>query len=765
MISAAPIKDSGNEDTGKWRVTSGDVTIRVDPESVNSMRAAVKELGITRNQIRAAIKRAEEPGDSREPFVVHADGETYSDEIPLRALDAACCSGAKFLRWAGVDTLCAVDVDVREAFSDDELHRVVRACAPERAWLSRGGGLRLVFLARDFSAYERAVGAVLLSEIALDSRVVRVEFLPRTRPPGGRVTKDAGTLSHAIGFAEGRCAEVVEDSAVDQWLGDRGISVGERVDHTFCPVSPGPTDSARDPVVVLDGGLYCFRCSGQTGDGFRSFAWILEGRTHTPHPVCESARERVHWAHMAEVMRADWPDTLPWAVAEPGYRGLCRALGAEDTEIASIFDPYWTWLRGEGGTWLNGLTMEPEGIDKALPALSWTRGLSTRVASSQNAGPLAGYRPVRPVSVVLRPEALNGVVPLQKPRAVPIQLDRGDAMPWGESFGELAGDFTGINETYVKALLSACACAEIGARPVALVITGPSGSAKSTTAAVVSGLLGAAMATVRIDTEPEAWRRQIGQALASGARPLLLNEIDKVHGLRKHSTKLLDLAHPHQYRPLHGVDVLTPFRAPLVITGINLPPMFRESPEMGRRYRHLRLAARVGSEWDALDPGSWRDSHPRAADSLIMWALEFCRAHAHCWEDIAGTLGLPEAHKGDPEENEIRRTAMRALYDHCRDVEGRTMSDATRFPSEHGWVVMDGIPAIVEVLMPMQVGNVDPRFILNQDLSATDWYAVLGVPGVGFEARIHYSHWVGRFVQAGGNRNARLMNESLPDPV
>lgn len=780
IVSAERVLDSSNQVTRKWRVmTDGGIVVRIDPESVSSMTAAAKETGESKQTIRAAISRAAGVDEPPKPFTVFAGQREFSDVDPLLALDEACRASSPdtFLRWEGTLAVCAADIDVKHGttFAEHGLTDLAAATACERAWVTQSGGLRLVFTAHDdITAAERAAAAVLLSDVARDPRVHRVEFLPRTRPPAGYAHVGAGTLGHTIAWAEGKAAATVEQHQIDGYLARRGLQIGQRVPHTYCPVNPGETSSARDPVMVNEAGLYCFRCDGTEGEGFRSYAYLIEGVKHEPHPLCESARRRVHWAHMAAVMRVEWPESFPWHFAEWAYKGLCKALGCDDQALDLVFDSDFHWLRGEGGAWLHSQSLQPEGIERALPTLSWTRGKPALVASAANTGILKGYRPVRPVSVVLRPDALNGVVPLQKPRKIPIQLDREDALPWDEAFTVLARDFVGISEVYLKSLLVACVCAEAGARPVGLLVTGTSGSAKSTTTHVAAGLLGATVGTARISAPAEDWRRMIGQALASGMRPILVNEIDKVAGLRAHSPKLLDLAHPHQYRPLYGADVLTPFRAPLVLTGITIPQMFLDSPELGRRYRLLDLRSRVRQEWDALDPLHWREGRsereisldiesdrPRVADSLVMWAVDFARGHSHKWESAARALGLPEAHRADDEAHEIREEALRALFDHvCGRGAPRRYSDSSQFPADRGWVELTEVPAVREILMPDVVGpNVDPRYICGRDLAATDWAGLLDVPELRFESRIRGGCWVGRFVQ--GGRKSPVRNEMI----
>ena len=606
---------------GKVEVTRDGATLRVDPKSASSLRSAAKVLGCAAGEIVAAVARAGAPPEVFRVATTLPEGR-YECTEPLAALDAALASGARFLRWDGTDRMVAVDVDVVQAF--DSVAPVAEAAGADRAWVTDSGGLRLIFAAAaPLTARERGELAVELLALRAMPQVERVEFLATTRRAPSPVSTHTAPVSWLLAHAEGGELSEAECSEVEAWLAEHGLARGRRHSHDTCVIDPCET-SGTPPVVPLDGGIYCYRCAGVTGDGFRSYATILGCATAVAHPLLAAARARVHWAHARVTL----------GCSEGAYRGALRATGADDDTVAAVFNPNWCWLRGEGGMWLHAQTLSPADVSRALPLLSWTRGGSPDlVAQAINSGPLEGMAPVRATSCVLNPGAVPPGVVAIGTRA-DVDPRRADALRWDDAFCELEVAFPALSELYLRTLLLACACAEAGGEIAGLLVLGPSGSGKTATPLIAANLLGARVASLRLDVPCEDWRRQIGQALTQGQRPLVVNEIDKLRGLRgAHAQKLLDLQDPHQWRPLHGSDVQTAWRAPLVLTGIRAPGAFA-APELGRRYRVLRLATRV-PDWHISGGAKWRERvteteallgepprRARVADSLLRHACE-----------------------------------------------------------------------------------------------------------------------------------------------
>lgn len=759
-FSVRPIPDDSQ---GRWYLKVGnDPEVRFDPASVHSQRDVCKDKGVSRVELVEAVKIAINGATPAGAFEMTVDGvpvEVSND--PLAQLDAACEMGGEFIRWKDRTRLAALDIDTTEAWDRPTLRRLAEKAGANRYWLSRNNGGRLVFVNDDMcSAEERAIVATLLLDIGIMPHVEKVELLRHTRAPTGTAYKDASnwagnTMSWTIAQAEYTEPDPADEREAAEWLAVEGMEIGSRYPHEMCPLDPRPA-GGDDPVVPLEGGMYCHRCAGVTGKGFRSWGEMIHERKTEAHWLVEAARQRVPWAHQSATMASKYKrHPFPLSFHRKGYVAILKAVGAGDDERASVMNPNWLWLRAEGGMWVHPVTLEPASIQKTAGTCSYVMGDPNRLQHVLNTQPIDGFMVVRPAQVITRPGCIpDDVVPVLA--RDDIRPDRDDVMPWDEAFAFAEDSLKGLCEQYLKALLVACVCAESGGEVVGLLACGPSGSGKTGMAAFASNLLGSMNRTQRLDAETEAWRRQIGQALTAGKRIVLVNEVDKIPGFRRHMPKLLDLQCPHTWRPLYNGDVDTPWRAPLVLTGINIPDAFG-APELGRRFRMVRLPQKA-ADWQTEQIHQWRersDDHARAGDSLLAWAITFAQNHEFSWRECADVLDLVPANEADPEQYDLMASFRTSLYEHCCGLDGeRTMSKAARYPGDHGWVDLT-TPRAQEIMATMTedvAPNVDPRFIVGKDLEAADWVTVLSRKSpLIFESKTHRTTWVGRF-RAPGSR-------------
>lgn len=752
MISAKPDK----KQKGKVVLTKGTKSVRVDPLSPVSITRAANALEVDESDVDAALA----PDDGPAEFTVFNGDQAIEEADPLLALDDALGQAKPddFLRWQGRDRLCAVDIDVFKPQSWDWLVSLAERSGAQRAWLTKSKGGRLVFTDEGHAA-----AAVVLLGMAEPDYVRQVELLHNTRAPRGEVLKRlGGDITWLRAVAAGEDLDEIDREEVDSWLEREGLSKG-RNPHVLCPINPDGGVGAGEPVTVLERGVYCHRCAGVDGDGWRPWSRLL-GVAQDPHPLVLAAQEQVHWAHQRIVMRAQWTKKVPWWVARRAYEAL---LGGAD-----VFDSNWLWFRSESGAWINPKTGGSEGLGEAISTLSWAQGNPARRQQARNAAPLAGVTPIRPCGVCLRPDAV--------PEGVVVWARRPDVDPWREglddwptAFAQLVKDFPKCDELYLKLCLVAAVCAEGGRGKFLLLVTGTSGSAKSTIPRIAAGIMGAESADLRLDVSVEEWRRQIGQALESGRRPLIVNEVDKVPGFRQHLQKVLQLQDPHQWRPLYGTDVTSKWRAPMIVTAINPPEAF-EDAEMGRRFRHIELIEKVPS-WYGKELEGWRlvqDEREKSlglppwrakcADSLLRWALDFAREHGNDWDACADALGVLGSDEADPEDREIVLAAYRGLYEHCCSAD-RELSKIKRYPGTNGWVDLRS-KAATEILEPVMPDVQSAElYVLRKQLESFNWAGLLGGP-IRCEVRLRNSRLVGRFVsqargKTGGLRGHRLVNE------
>lgn len=289
----------------RWLVEVGGRKVRADPLSATSLKKAGDTLGVEPDAIRAAIDVAERPPEP-EGFTLTVDGFSVERETPLEALRVAFLVEGEFIRWDGRDRLCAVDVDIEkgvERLGDEVVADWGRKAGAELAWETRSGGGRLVFCADEINtAEEKACAAAVLLDLGDVFGVDRVEILSNTRKPPGVVAWDSinpvsGSMLILVASAQGREWGEAEDDEIEVFLASRGLARGVRAPHEFCPIEPKPV-AGDDPVIALDGGIYCYRCANTGGDGFRSYGSLLGLGVRSGVDLIDYAHARVHWGHV-----------------------------------------------------------------------------------------------------------------------------------------------------------------------------------------------------------------------------------------------------------------------------------------------------------------------------------------------------------------------------------------------------------------------------------------------------------------------------------
>lgn len=794
---------------GKWTVRRGALSDRCNPDAAREVREVAKAIDAAEADVRAVLVAAQAEQERRlataatpvaaAPIELRAwgagDPTVFRDIDPLIALDQACSSAHAFLGWAQSDRamarLCAVDVDVEPARGRFELadaERVARQTGADRAWVTRSGGLRLIFAAAEgLTALERAaVGLVLGGEFSNPVFQTQLELKAETRRPPGAVYWGDVPTPLVVHRARGQAGSDAIGSAWWQdWLGDRGLEVHRRYAHDHCQVDPGPIHG-NDPVWVTEEGIWCHRC--QT---FRAASALVDQREPAPHELIEAARHWVHLAH-ARVQLADWwplplvrSERVHEQLVDGAWRGLLKALhlgpalGPDERlevlhQIGSAMSLKHAWVRGEGGAWLHPDTFRRIEVDReALRQLPWTHGDACLITQARSTEALAGFTEVRTVrGALLRPEQVpQGILPVSQERsghAPVLPRGHGGGQPWAAAFAHLAQDYPGIDETYLRALLTAAACVEPGGRPIVLYAHGPTGSGKTNTVHLAAGLLGDdAPAEPPLACEDnEDWKRQIGDALIAGSRFMLVNDCHQLEQPGRRLRRLLNLGDPHEFRVLHGGRVRVPWRSVLVLTGCRIPDAWLGEPEMARRIRSIYLPTQVPRLWEEGPPLlDWccGEGLAEVRDALIWSAVDLAQAHGFVWDRVAEALGLPRLDEAEPEETAERLAAYRALYEHLCGRDGpRVPSSSARWPAARGWWDL-GSGRAREILEPLMPGGDAARWRLKNQLDAVGWERVLGLPGSGVRVVVQERNheWVGR-AQSRARQGAELRGEQLP---
>jgi hypothetical protein len=685
----------------RWTFRAGDLSDLANPDDAAAMRRAAKTLGVSEDLLRAAAKAVRQPEivlDRVADFkVVRGEVESEMRESTRPAALIPKLGGVRRVDWADMEELACAHLELEGDARPDDL---IREAGPDAGWVAAGKLYLLYCEDEGIPARERAAAALALVGAAeapgVASASLRRSFVP---PVGGDFRAAYSPLGSLARWAERPdVVEVVaEDPRVDEWLRARGLVGQERYPHALCPISPSQY-SGRDPVVVLEKGIWCFRCDGRLGDGWRSWGQLVAQETvpGEPHPWVAAAREWVHWEHAERTLPRSGlsPEARRWA-----YAGLLRAchrrLGEEnpaarDELLAQVFNPHLGWVRGDSGRWLHAATLEPIDLkDPELACLPWVRGKRELVAMARAPFPLAGFAPVRPVDTVLDPASLPpGTVPLSRPRPwpTPPPLDPSiDPLSFEEAVAVLSADFPGVCVEYLLLVLVAAACSERGGPATILVAAGPSGAGKTQTIYLANSIIEAraADATDAFPGTEEVWRRRVGEALTSGHRPIVVNDVHRVRGLHLQIKSLIGLEDPLEYRPLFSSATRVRIRSPFLLTCVTLPRALG-APEMARRIRVYRLPARIyaGEEWRERQarPAEWRSTptedeamglappaewlRVRAAEGILAEAIRVARAHDYRWGPAAASLGAAAGESADPEQDQIDEGLLREVFEH-----------------------------------------------------------------------------------------------------
>jgi hypothetical protein len=477
-------------------------------------------------------------------------------------------------------------------------------------------------------------------------------------------------------------AKQVDRAAVDGWLAEHGLEPGRRYPHERCPINPHP-GSHGDPVVVLDGGVFCFHCHAD-GDGFRAWHQLLPGSGAS---VLEGlVRNLTHWTHAAVLVEQLLG--LKGRTARLAYAAALKAYhGADDPRVRSVFAAGADMIR-QPGRWtsLDGAVTYPRGvidnIVRGLPAVQYKAETedgpavgvdaekAERFNKTQTDLTRYGYPPVLVipgVRVFSQHNPIDGTFTLAAPAAefrrpdvapryvAPAQRTRLDG-----AWAALESVFPGLRRDYLQLCLAAAGCSEVSrGQPYFVLVTGPSGSAKSTTPRLAAGILGVRPRAIAWTPSPERWHQAVAEA-ADVTSLATCNEFLKLAMRQGMSAKqaldpFLELEVGVAAHRLYVGPVPITRLPGLVVTDIRAPADITDDRQIGRRFVYVHLTSRV--EWDVPcqeagfgDAARVRHGGPRlvaAADAVLSHVIDTYFGRPQSLAEIARQLGFPMLEEAD----------------------------------------------------------------------------------------------------------------------
>lgn len=790
---------------------------KVDPEDGASIRRAAKKLGVAEAEVTSALlaavaaEEAKEEDAGQVDFAI--DAWNQGDPGPIRVvgpdpwltLEKSLSTEKEHHRWRSRVRLCVLDVDVRPGttFCKGDLERILVQCVgplPVAGWLSRRGGMHLVFTADDpgagyaLTAEQKAGAFALLARGLRDPRVLRLELLASTRmaPKDGRVL---GVRRYGVADLLGHLnkkggLDAVDAQEVERWVHGRGLHLGGRFSHEHCPFQPEP-HAGRDPVVVNEDGVYCFRCAGKTGRGWAPWSWLLRGTDHleTDDWIANAAAARVHWTHADLIVQATAP-TLAAAVRRAAYSALVTIY--HDPDVAAEVMGWATsspLVRGEAG-WLLWPEAKPITVSSlSTRSLPWAQGRGPETERATKAvGMLKGYVPIRPtrclVSTPTAAPAQNTVLaPIVRPTdAQPCAR----LMPLEDVRVKLNQTFPGFREAHWNALLvtilAGMRSQTAPATPSILLIDGPSGSGKGLVVHLAAGVLGAPPGKIHLSDDHEESRRSIGEAVTSATPLIFMDEIGKLPvGTWGVSSPLLEVTATVSWRQLYSGPASSPMTSAVILAGSTLPNGFTTMRELTRRVARVSLPEVDLKLSDTWEPRLFNlvqtqaenllstDAGRALADPLREWAREQVANDVGGWVDLAVKYGANRL--SDDDEARALNDVIRALY--LLWIDGGPECLAPETSGRHkGWLLghmdEDAITTPVgEALRSWwHAEGAAARHAAVSVLQTASVSDALGIPHLRIRAKSHGRKVFLRFVNlAEGEKNVnRLDRTAFPRP-
>lgn len=606
------------------------------------------------------------------------------------------------------DRLAVVDVDYHGEYkpTDDTLETLASLVEPQPfvKHRSHGGGYKLFFTSMHGLTAEEwaALGALgwktldgrAAAEVKTDSR--HPLFDRRGQSCGyvhwGTQTEDAKTVAEWL-------SRSTDDAKRDDWLDSRGLTLGQRVDTTFCPIEPGhSTSSLTPPVVVGDYGLYCFSCAGrgQGGrrPGFVSYNTLIGSSKSRVYKMLEKF---VHWGHAKYIMKAMYTG-VPEKVLRLAYRAALKLLHQptdDDPRISLAFRDDYPLIYVDG-QWRLSVT-EPLRTVNAGPILAKLPGVQVPTAegwkpsqeiiarwrNGQSLTDEAGYEALVPVigfpiwgHRLKYPNNRASIISCSLREDVrPRYRRKGDRIPLEDAWAVIESKFDGIDRDYITLCIAAAGIAEGGVEGPKIICDGLSGSGKSLTPQVAAAIIGQRAGEVPLKADSENTRRSLWAAMASGNIVVCNEWLKSSRPNRMTASEAVDIFlnwnAGTQVHELHVGPRAVGRESTIVVTEHTIPDVVRMDDQIGRRFVHVHQPySRNWGSKETFDVYRWREIDPHAplafdtimSDIIDRWFSD----SPPTWAWVVSELGYKSLR--DSEAFASRTYTMKKFFDAVCDA-------------------------------------------------------------------------------------------------
>lgn len=699
--------------------------------------------------------------------------------------------------WDSPLSLCAVDMDA-EYWNERRLQELLETFEPKPAlaWVTKGGGLRMVFHAHERLNAEE-VAAVAYLHLSASARYTSLELKTDTRFPTEKVFRQQQGTDFSV-LRRWLRQYSVDDTVTADWLADRGMKVGDRLEHDKCPVSPSTTAKGT-PVLVTENGIKCFVCEahgvlcGSSKPGFFPYSAFVGGSTATLLYSC--LENMTHWEHAQHVMEELF-NSRNYAMML-AYRAALKLHHAQLTnDLCDIIMSAGRNLLRMDGRWTNSngesYTKELKAVVASLPAACAVNEkgkfnpLPARVSALQQTFDLDkyGYPHLTPIFglkmftryaeskdynkvrvVVQTPVLSRDNMERLRPRYV--ESTKRVASPWDT----ICRLYPGICVPYVKLMLVAKGYAE-GATgmPPMVFVTGPTGAAKTGCIHVAASIAGDCVSEHVWSSNVDRTRQAIKDSKDTGTY-VAFNEFMKEAERQKQTALqaadfILNLTPNSMSWKIWTGPVRLGDLPVFIWTDTRMPLELKQDAQLARRLIHVNLSSEV--DWrptlfangisQIQDFRVSSQEHADIANTIISEIIDEFFKSTTSFEEAARSLGFtPLRESAEAEEG---NEALVAFYKAVCAAPALDGADATRW-SGKGWKLINRNQ--VTPLQELWEQICDESWRESRRCTAEDWQKLMKAKHpIRFEGRVHGSSRMAvRFRSADGNRTTYLVNEEL----
>lgn len=669
------------------------------------------ELGIGYELLRAAVDSYENGGPSeidlgRRRFTVNMRPIASSESVSVSADTALEAIGAALkdtesdllepvIYWDGCSELAALDMDMIEGhvLTDNDVLTMEGVPTPAYSWVTKSGGLRMIYTAQDpFTAEEIAAVAYLsLMTKAYKSMEIKHE----TRHPG-YVASDGNCCGQVFSRAQHfdpshlrRWLNIygIDDEEVKEYLEKNDLSMGAQYEHDRCPVSPDRPSHGK-PVAILDKGIHCFSCeaygivAGSSKPGFFPYTYLCGN--HASTVVYRCMENKTHWEHAKYVLESKLGITGRYAslVYSAGLllhgfnRDVVDQCLTSGRNLIRMADR-WTNISGET------YSKDIKPLLASIPACQDTEtGVPSRARIAVFEQPFDlspyGYTSIKPVYGIrigthylpdrevtavihtreLADDALIRMRPYYRASAKRV-ID-----PWSI----IERTFPRINRRFLELLICARGSIELGmSMPPMLFVTGPTGAGKSLTVFLAASICGDRNTEVVWTSNIDRLRQSVMDA--NGAF-VTFNEVMKESKNNLAAMDFLLNMTPDSVSHYMYLGPMRMGRLPvMVLTDTEVPTRIKQDAQLARRIIHVPLDGQV--DWEASfsftglrHPGQYRqvdEQIAEACNSIVSAVIDTHFREYRTFESIAASLGYNRLSKSD--EAQESKQMLRQLFE------------------------------------------------------------------------------------------------------